>query len=127
MGFFKNLFFRPPKPGKPIPVTDQTFREAVLESEIPTVVDFWSPRCSPCQVMGGLLDEIGPGYAGRVQIFKLNVEQNPETAMGYRVRGVPTVIFFRQGRPVDRIVGLLPLNPLKAKLDSLVRSHDHSR
>lgn len=127
MGFLKNLFFKPPKPGKPVPVTDQSFGEAVLESEIPTVVDFWSPRCSPCQVMGGLLDEIGPDYAGRVQIFKLNVEQNPQTAMGYRVQGVPTVIFFRQGKPVDRIVGLLPLKPLKAKLDSLARSHDQSR
>ena len=123
MGFLKNLFFKPSKPGKPLPVTDQSFREAVLESEIPTVVDFWSPRCSPCQVMGGLLDEIGPDYAGRVQIFKLNVEQNPQTAMGYRVQGVPTVIFFRQGKPVDRIVGLLPLKPLKVKLDSLARSH----
>ena len=123
MGFLKNLFFKPPKPGKPLPVSDQSFREAVLESDIPTVVDFWSPRCSPCQVMGGLLDEIGPDYAGRVQIFKLNVEQNPQTAMEYRVQGVPTVIFFRQGRPVDRIVGLLPLKPLKAKLDSLARSH----
>jgi thioredoxin 1 len=119
MGFLKNLFFKPPKPGKPLPVTDQSFRAAVLESEIPTVVDFWSPRCSSCQVMGGLLDEIGPDYAGKVQIFKSNVEQNPETAMKYGVQGVPTVIFFRQGKPVEKIVGLLPLNPLRAKLDSL--------
>jgi thioredoxin len=122
MGFLKNLFHRPPKPGKPRSVTDQFFREEVLESDIPVVVDFWSPRCPPCQVMGGLLDEIGPDYAGQVHIFKLNVDQNPETAMKYRVQSIPTVILFKKGRPVDRIVGLLPLNPLRAKLDSLARS-----
>ncbi|MCK4403502.1 MAG: thioredoxin fold domain-containing protein [candidate division Zixibacteria bacterium] len=123
MGFLKNLFFKPPKPGKPLPITNESFQKEVLESEVPVVVDFWSPRCPPCQVMGGLLDEIGPDYAGRVKILKLNVEQNPETAMQYRVQGVPTVIFFRKGRPVDRIVGLLPLNPLRAKLDALARSN----
>ena len=121
MGFLKNLFYRPPKPGRPRPVTDQFFQKEVLESDVPAVVDFWSPRCSPCQVMGGLLDEIGPDYAGRVQIFKLNVDQNPETAMLYQVQSIPTVIFFKKGRPVDRIVGLLPLNPLRAKLENLAR------
>ncbi len=123
MGFLKNLFFKPPKPGKPLPVTDASFGQEVLESEIPVVVDFWSARCSPCQVMGGLLDEIGPDYTGRVQIFKLNVDQNPETAMQYRIQSIPTVIFFRNGKPVDRVIGLLPLNPLRAKLDSLARSN----
>lgn len=122
MGFLENLFHKPPKPGKPRSVTDQFFREEVLGSDIPVVVDFWSPRCPPCQVMGGLLDEIGPDYAGRVHIFKLNVDQNPETAMKYRVQSIPTVILFKKGRPVDLIVGLLPLNPLRAKLDSLARS-----
>jgi thioredoxin 1 len=121
MGFLKNLFFRPPKPGKPMPVTDESFQKEVLESEIPVVVDFWSTRCPPCQVMGGLLDEIGPDYVGRVRILKLNVDQNPKTAMQYRVRSIPTVFFFNQGKPVDRIVGLLPLNPLRAKMDSLIR------
>ena len=122
MGFLKNLFFKPPKPGKPLPVTDESFREEVLESDIPVVVDFWSPRCPPCQVMGGLLDEIGPDYVGRVKIFKLNVDQNPETAMQYQVQSIPTVFFFNKGKPVDRIVGLLPLNPLRAKMDALARS-----
>jgi thioredoxin 1 len=120
MGLLKNLFNRPPKPGKPRPVTDRFFQEEVLESDVPVVVDFWSPRCSPCQVMGGLLDEIGPDYAGRVHLFKLNVDQNPETAMRYQVQSIPTVILFNKGKPVDRIVGLLPLNPLRAKLENLI-------
>ena len=121
MGFLKDLFFKPPKPGKPLPVTDASFGEDVLRCEIPVVVDFWSARCSPCQVMGGLLDEIGPDYVGRVRIFKLNVDQNPETAMQFRIQSIPTVILFRNGAPVDRIIGLLPLKPLRAKLDSLAR------
>jgi thioredoxin 1 len=121
MGFLKNVFSRPPKPGKPLPVTDGSFRREVLESDIPAVVDFWSPGCAPCQVAGGLLDELGPDYFGRVHFFKLNVDQNPETAVKYGVQSVPTVILFHRGRPVDRIVGLLPLNPLRARLDRLAQ------
>ncbi len=121
MGFLEKLFKPEPKPGKPRPITDETFQQEVLASNIPAVVDFWSRRCPPCQVMGGLLDEIGPDYAGQVNIFKLNVDQNPRTAVQYRVQSIPTVILFRKGKPVDRIVGLLPLNPLRKKLDSLAR------
>lgn len=119
MGLFKNLFNRQPKPGEPRPVTDESFEQDILASDIPAVVDFWSAKCPPCQVMGGLLDEIGPDYAGRVNIFKLNVDQNPQTAMQYQIRSIPTVILFRKGRAIDRIVGLLPLNPLRQKFDKL--------
>ena len=121
MGFLKSLFDRPPKPGKPRPITDESFEQEVLASDIPAVVDFWSPKCPPCQVMGGLLNEIGPEYAGRVNIFKLNVDQNLHTTVQYQVQSIPTVILFSNGRAVDRIVGLLPLNPLRQKLDRLDR------
>ena len=120
MGFLKNLFNRPPKPGTPRPITDESFEQEVLAPGVPTAVSFWSPRCSHCQVMSGLLDEVGPDYAGRVNIFKLNVLQNPTTTTQYQIQGTPTVILFRKGRAVDRIVGLMPLNPLRKKLDSLV-------
>jgi thioredoxin len=122
MGFLRKLFFGPPKPGKPVPLTDESFQKEVLGSDIPAVVDFWSPRCTHCQVMGGLLDEIGPDYFGRVKIFKLNVDRNPETAMRHEIQSVPTLILFRQGKPVYRVVGLLPLKPLRAKLDELAPS-----
>lgn len=119
MGLFKRLFNREPKPGEPRPVTDESFEQDVLASDIPVVVDFWSSRCAPCHVMGGLLNEIGPEYAGRISIFKLNVDQNSQTAINYQVASVPTVILFRNGKAVDRIVGLMPLNPLKQKFDQL--------
>jgi len=121
MGIFKSLFNRQPKPGKPRPITDESFEREVLASDIPAAVDFWSPRCHPCQVMGGLLNEIGPDYVGQVNIFKLNVDQNPQTAMKYQVSSIPTVILFRNGRVKERIVGVLPLNPLKQKLGRLAK------
>lgn len=119
MGFFSKLFNRSPKPGKPRPVTDASFEQDVLASDLPVVVDFSSPKCSPCQVMKGLLDEIGPDYVGRVNIFQLNVDENPETAMRYQVMSVPTLILFHRGRPRETITGLIPLNPLREKLDKL--------
>ena len=119
MGLFGKIFSRPPKPGKPLPVTDADFEDLVIRSEVPAVVDFWAPWCAPCSVMGGLLSEIGPEYAGRVNIFKMNVDQSPATSAQFGVRSIPTVILFRNGKPVERIVGLLPLKPLKQKLDKL--------
>jgi thioredoxin-like negative regulator of GroEL len=119
MGFFKNLFNKPPQPGKPRPITDDSFEQEVLAPGVPAVVNFWSPRCPHCQVMSGLLDEIGPDYVGRVNIFKLNVLQNPTTTTQYQIQGTPTLVLFRKGRAVNRIVGLMPLKPLRNELDNL--------
>ncbi len=120
MSFLKKLFSREPKPGKPENTSDETFDQEVLRAELPVVVDFWAAWCSPCQVMGGLLSDIGPEYHGRVRIFKLNVEHNPKTAAKYQVASIPTMILFKNGKVVNRIVGLLPLNPLREKLDRLI-------
>lgn len=119
MGIFKSLFGGEAKPGKPKDTSDETFEQDVLKSDLPVLLDFWSPTCMPCQVMGGLLRELGPEYAGRVNIFKLNVAENSETANRFRIRGVPTLIFIKKGRIVDHVVGLLPMNVLKQKLDIL--------
>ena len=123
MGFFKKIFNRPPKPGKPRPITDASFKQEVLHSELPVAIDFWSPTCGPCQVMAGLLNEIGPDFAGRVNIFKLNVVQNPETASRFGIRSVPTLVLMRGDTVIDSVVGLLPLNPLKQKLEELARKN----
>lgn len=119
MGFLKSLFNREPKPGEPMPTTDETFEADVLNSSLPTVVDFWSPTCPPCQVMSGLLRDVGPEYADQVKIYKMNVSENPETAMKFRIRSVPTLVFIKNKRIVDQIVGLAPLNNLRQRLNNL--------
>ena len=121
MGIFDKLFNKPPKPGKPQPITDESFREEVLSSDLPVVVDFWSRTCPPCQVMGGLLNELGPEYIGKLKIFKMNVDENRQTPGRFQIRSIPTLILFYKGRPVDTVVGLMPLIPLRNKFDSLVR------
>jgi thioredoxin 1 len=100
-------------------VTDATFERDVLASDLPVAVDFWSSKCPPCHVMKGLLEEIGPEFAGRVNIFKLNVDQNPRTTAKYQIMKVPTLILFQRGEPKDAIVGLLPLDPLREELNKL--------
>ena len=119
MSIFKKLFGGEPKPGKPIVISDESFESEVLGSEIPVALDFWSSTCAPCQVMGGLLDEIGPEYVGKVMIGKLRVDQNPETSGRFAVQSVPTLILFNKGKEIHRQVGLLPLNPLRQLFDKL--------
>jgi thioredoxin 1 len=121
MGIFKKLFNHPPKPGKPREITDFEFEQEVLASDTPAVVDFYSTTCPPCKVMSGLLSEIGPDYAGKVNIFKINVNNNPETARMYQIKSVPTLVFFKNHRPVDKVVGLISLIPLREKIDSLLK------
>lgn len=121
MGLFDKLFGRTTKPGLPLPTSDETFERDVLTSNLPAVVDFYSNTCPPCHVMSGLLKEIGPDYAGRVNIFTLNVNYQPGTAQRYEIHSVPTVILFHKGKAIETIVGLIPLGPLRAKLDELAQ------
>ena len=116
MGFLGKLFNRKPKPGRPLPVTDETFKQEVLSSDLPVAVDFWSKTCPPCHVMGGLLNELGPEYIGKLKIFKLNVDESSSVATRFRVQSLPTLILFLNGQPVDRVAGLLSKDKLMARL-----------
>jgi len=119
MGMLKKLFGGEPKPGKPKPTMAATFNEDVIEAARPVVVDFWAKWCAPCQVTGGLLDEVGPEYLDRIEFYKLDIDQSPEIAAQFGVKSIPTLVFFYKGDVVNRIVGVQPLNPLKAALDKL--------
>ena len=113
MGFIKRLLGLEQRPGEPKPISDDTFEREVLGNPLPCFVDFYNLWCSPCQVMGGLLNEVGPNYIGKAAFFKIDVINNPGVAAQYQIRSVPTLVVFRNGAAVESHVGLLPLNPLK--------------
>ena len=102
--------------GKPIEVTDKTFEEMVLNAELPTVVDFWAVWCGPCKMIAPVLEEIAGEYAGQLQIAKLDVDTNNATAYQFGVMSIPTLILFKEGQAVERIVGNMPKEKLLAKL-----------
>jgi thioredoxin 1 len=101
---------------KPIEVTDATFEEAVLKAELPTLVDFWAVWCGPCKMIAPILEEIADGQEGQLQVTKLDVDHNTETAMKYGVMSIPTLILFKNGQSVERIVGFMPKEKLLSKL-----------
>jgi len=101
-----------------IAVTDSTFDQIVLKAENPVLVDFWATWCKPCQMVAPILEELTKEYSGKLTIAKLDVDQNQQTAQRYRVMSIPTMIIFKQGKPVANIVGFKPKDQLKKQLDA---------
>jgi thioredoxin 1 len=85
--------------------TDGTFEPEILKSDIPTMVDFWAPWCGPCHVIAPVVEELAKEYAGKVKVAKMNVDENPATPSRYGIRGIPTLILFKDGQVFDQIVG----------------------
>jgi thioredoxin 1 len=104
--------------GKTVAVTDSTFDELVLKSANPVLVDFWATWCRPCQMVAPILEELTQEYAGKLTIAKLDVDQNQKTAQQYHVMSIPTMIIFKEGKPVANIVGFKPKEQLKKELDN---------
>ena len=98
-------------------VSDESFPAEVLEASGPVLVDFWATWCGPCKQIAPALDDIAAEMDGRVQIAKVDIDENPETPGKYGVRGVPTLMLFRNGEPVGTLVGAHP----KSKIDAWVR------
>jgi len=101
---------------KPTIVTDMTFDADVLKSMTPVLVDFWAVWCGPCKMIAPIVDDIASEYDGKVKVMKLDVDENQATAMNFGVMGIPTLILFKDGRPVERITGYMPKERLLAKL-----------
>ncbi|HLV32242.1 MAG TPA: thioredoxin [Chitinispirillaceae bacterium] len=100
-----------------VETTDATFKDDVLNSEIPVLVDFWAPWCGPCRMVGPIIDKIGEKMKNKVKVFKLNVDENPSTASSYGITGIPTVIIFKNGQIEREFVGV---QPEQVYLDALV-------
>ena len=101
---------------KPIEVTDQTFEDVVLKADLPTLVDFWAVWCGPCKMIAPVLEEIAQEYEGQVQVTKLDVDHNNDSAFKYGVMSIPTLILFKNGQPAERIVGFMPKEKLLLRL-----------
>jgi thioredoxin 1 len=103
---------------KPVKVTDSTFDQDVINSQSPVLVDFWAEWCGPCKMIAPVLDELANEMAGKLTIGKLDVDHNPDTAMAYGVMSIPTLLLFKNGEMVDRIVGFQPKAQLKKRLET---------
>ena len=103
--------------GNTVVVTDATFESDVINSETPVLVDFWAEWCGPCKMIAPILDEISTEMEGQIVIGKLDVDANPSTAMSYGVMSIPTLLLFKGGEPVERIVGYNPKPQLVGKIE----------
>lgn len=100
--------------------TDQTFQEDVLNSQVPVMVDFFATWCGPCKMLAPVVEELATEYNGKAKVGKLDVDDNPVTAQTYGVQSIPTILFFKGGQVVDKMVGFQSKDALEEKLEALM-------
>ena len=105
---------------KVIVLTAENFEKEVLQAEKPVLIDFWATWCGPCQMIGPVLEQLSAEYEGKAKILKVDIDASQDLAMKYQIMSVPSMIFFKDGQPVDGVVGVVPAPYLKEKLDKLV-------
>jgi len=104
---------------KPVPITDETFEAEVIQSAVPVLVDFWAAWCVPCRMIAPILEEIAQEYDGQLKVAKVDVDQNIQMATQFGIRSIPTMILFKNGEAVERLVGSMP----KARLLERIIPH----
>jgi thioredoxin 1 len=103
-------------------VTTDTWEKEVMNSAGLVMIDFWAVWCGPCRIVAPTVEELSKEYSGKVKIMKLNTDENPDIASKFKIMGIPTLMFFKDGQKVDQVVGAVPKPQLKAKIDSLLTS-----
>ncbi len=104
--------------GHPTAVTDAEFEAQVLKATMPVLVDFWADWCAPCKMIAPMVDDLANEYDGKVTFVKLDVDANPETSIKFGIRSIPTLLLFKNGKPVDQVVGAVPKAVLKKRLEN---------
>ncbi len=104
-----------PQIGKPVDLSDSNFQEAVNGHPL-VVVDFWAPWCGPCKVVSPVLEQLASEMVGKATFFKLNVDDNPTISQQFGIQGIPTIMIFKDGKPVDGIVGAAPKQMIEARI-----------
>lgn len=105
-----------------ITLTDANFEEEILKSTIPALVDFWAPWCTPCRVVGPIVEELANEYAGKLKVGKMNVDEHQIGAEKYGVMSIPTLLLFKDGKPVDSIIGAQSKEVIKQKIEAVLAS-----
>lgn len=107
---------------EPVEVNESNWDEQVLKSQLPVLVDFWAEWCGPCKMIAPSVHDVAVEYDGKLSVGKLDVDNNPNIATKYGIRSIPALIFFKNGKPVDQIIGAVPKGVLKRKVDTVLSS-----
>lgn len=105
-----------------ITITDKTFEQEVLKSDIPFMVDFWAEWCQPCKIISPLIEELGRDYEGKIKVGKMNVDEHPNAAANYGIMSIPTIMIFKNGKPVETMIGVQPKENFKKSIESALAS-----
>jgi len=113
------LYWTEEKMNKKVIFNQDSWEEKVLNSNLPVMVDFWAEWCAPCHMIAPLIEKMAEEYQDKVKVGRLNVDENPDIAAKYKIRGIPTLLFFKNGQVVDQVVGVTPEYVLNKKLENL--------